>query len=277
MRAGPLSNPKVIDVLNRYFVPVYTVNDEYARNGSAPAGEKAERERIFREGYAAKMSVGTVHVYILNPEGHLIDSMHVADASKPEQLLATLNKAVAALQIKPGPPAVTPCPQSCAPSSGTNGLTLHLVARLLEGKGAWGGIPGEDWIVLDPREQQALFSSVHPKVGDTWSTDHVAAEKILTHFYPATENNDVRKNRFETLELKATVGSVDHEIARVRLEGRFRMQHSFYHKDDDKMVDATVIGFMDFDLRRKRAISFQMITDKATYNGGQFAVGVNSL
>ena len=31
MRAGPLSNSKVIALLNRCFVPVYTVNEEYAR------------------------------------------------------------------------------------------------------------------------------------------------------------------------------------------------------------------------------------------------------
>lgn len=277
MRAGPLSNPKIINVLNRYFVPVYTVNDEYARDGAALAEEKTERERIFREGYAAKMSVGTVHVYILNPEGHLIDSLHVAEASKPERLLATLNKTISTLQIEPGPPAVPPCPQSCAPPSGSNSLTLHVVARLLDGRGAWGGIPGEDWILLDTREQQALFSSDHPKVGDTWIADRAVSEKILTHFYPATENNDVRKNRFEEQDLKATIVSLDHDIARVRLDGHFRMQHSFYHKDDGKMVDATVIGFMDFDLRRKRAVSIQMMTEKATYNGGQFAVGVNSL
>ena len=33
MRAGPLSNKKVIDLLNAHFVPVYTVNEDYARLG----------------------------------------------------------------------------------------------------------------------------------------------------------------------------------------------------------------------------------------------------
>ena len=58
MRAGPLSNTKVIDILNRFFVPVYTVNEDYAPKGPAPAEEKAERESIFKQGYERHWSVG---------------------------------------------------------------------------------------------------------------------------------------------------------------------------------------------------------------------------
>src|SRR5580765_7646930 len=98
MRAGPLSNTKVISLLNSYFVPVYTANEDYSAKGSAPPEEKAERNRIFQEGYTAKWSVGTVHVYLLNPEGHLMDSMHVAEAAKATSLIAMLEKAISALK-----------------------------------------------------------------------------------------------------------------------------------------------------------------------------------
>ena len=69
MRAGPLSNPHIIRVLNQSFVPVYIVNDEYRGNGSAPAEERKELERVRQEGYAKKLSVGTVHAYVLTPDG----------------------------------------------------------------------------------------------------------------------------------------------------------------------------------------------------------------
>jgi hypothetical protein len=82
MRAGPLSNTKVIELLNGYFVPVYAVNEDYATKGSAPLEEKAERDRIFQEGHALKLSVGSVHVYVLRPDGRLLDSMHVATATR---------------------------------------------------------------------------------------------------------------------------------------------------------------------------------------------------
>src|SRR6185503_20369893 len=111
MRAGPLSNSKIIELLNRSFVPVYTVNEEYARNGSAPPEEKAERERIFKEGYEHKWSVGTVHVYVLRPDGHLFGTLHVAEAARVEKLLGLLEKAVADLKPTSGHPVVPPAPQ----------------------------------------------------------------------------------------------------------------------------------------------------------------------
>src|SRR5436189_2637939 len=104
MRAGPLSNSRVVSLLNSYFVPVYTVNEEYSEKGDAPAEEKAERNRVFQEGYAAKLSVGTVHVYLLAPDGHLRDSMHVAEAARSENLIARLEKIVADLKVPPGKP-----------------------------------------------------------------------------------------------------------------------------------------------------------------------------
>jgi hypothetical protein len=45
MRAGPLSNRQIIDLLNRSFV----------------SAERSELLRIQRESYARKLSVGTVH------------------------------------------------------------------------------------------------------------------------------------------------------------------------------------------------------------------------
>ena len=37
MRASSLSNPQIISLLNRYFVPVYASNEDYTPKGSAPA------------------------------------------------------------------------------------------------------------------------------------------------------------------------------------------------------------------------------------------------
>ena len=116
MRAGPLSNTNIIALLNQYFVPVYAVNEDYARKGCAPAEEKAELQRIFKEGHAAKKSVGSVHVYILNPDGKLIDSMHVAEAAKPKSLAAMLQKTVNDLKLRPSATVTKVRPQSAAPA-----------------------------------------------------------------------------------------------------------------------------------------------------------------
>jgi hypothetical protein len=278
MRAGPLSNSKVIELLNSYFVPVYVVNEDYSKKGVAPPEEKAERDQIFKEGHAAKLSVGSVHVYVLRPNGRILDSMHVAKAAKTTNLIAMLEGAVATLGTPRGSPAIEPCPQAAAPIASDGSLRLHLVARSLDGKGAWSEFPVENWIVFTPDDQQKLLAGFgNSKAGHRWDIDTAVSEKILTHFYPATENNDVSKNRFLEQRLVATVATADGGHARVRLEGRIKMQHNFYHKDDGKVVDADVIGFADLDSGARKVTSLSLVTEKATYGGGQFAVAVRSM
>ena len=277
MRAGPLSNSKVISLLNSYFVPVYTVNEDYSATGSAAKEEKAERNRIFQEGYAAQCSVGTVHVYLLAPDGHLLDTMHVAKAAKSENLIAMLEKTIGALKTKPGQPVVAPAPQSRRPQCDKDHLALHLVARSLDGRGAWSDFPVENWIVLSKAEQQKLAVTGEMKPGRSWTIDPSVAEKLLTHFYPATENNDVSKNRFVEQSLQATVLSVNKDRVRTRVDGHLKMQHSFYHTDDGKEVDATLVGLLDFEPGERRVTSLQLVTDKAAYGGGKFAVALRSV
>jgi hypothetical protein len=277
MRAGPLSNSQIITLLNSAFVPVYAVNEDYSRNGSAPAEEKAERDRIFKEGYAQKRSVGSVHVYVLRPDGQLFDSMHVAEAAKSEKLLALLNKTVTELKPVSGKPVVPPEPQSCRPDCATDALTLHLVARSLDGRGAWSEFPVEDWIVLSGAEVKKLLAAQKFAAGATWTIDKELATKMLTHFYPATENNDVAKNKFERQSLRGTVISVRDGVARARLEGEMKMEHWFYHKPDGKYVEATVVGYVDFKPTTKEIRSLRLVTDEATYGGGKFGIAVQSM
>ena len=111
MRAGPLSRTNVIETLNRYFVPVYTSNEDYQDNGSAPPEERKEYDRIYREALDKKLSTGTVHAYVLTPDGHPFDSLHVAQAAKVEELTALLDRAVAKLKTPEGAPLVRPAPQ----------------------------------------------------------------------------------------------------------------------------------------------------------------------
>ena len=46
MRASSLSNDKVIDLLNHFFVPVYLSNEDFAKGGCAPIEERKELQRI---------------------------------------------------------------------------------------------------------------------------------------------------------------------------------------------------------------------------------------
>ena len=108
MRAGPLSSPRVIDLLNAAFVPVFAVNEDYADDGPRPEEEKAEYRRIYREALEAKLSAGTVHAYVVDTAGHPIDSLHVADAARPDRLAAMLERVIESRQVAKGPTLVAP-------------------------------------------------------------------------------------------------------------------------------------------------------------------------
>src|SRR5438034_6008196 len=276
MRAGPLSNTRVISLLNRFFVPVYAANEDYRDGGVHPAEEKAEYNRIFKEAHAAKLSVGTVHVYILSPGGHPIDSLHVATAAKTDRLIDLLERTVEKLNVREGKAVVSPVAQSAPPKCASDSLVLHLTSRSLDGRGAWSDFPVEDWIVLGRDEWEKLLPRSPVQVGDSWEVDKKISAKLLTHFYPPTENNDVSKNLFERQSLKATVVSVHNGAARARIDGGMKMRHSFYHKEDGKVVEATVVGFIDFEPSSRNIRSFQLVTEQATYGGGTFGVAVRS-
>ena len=151
------------------------------------------------------------------------------------------------------------------------------VSRSLDGRGAWSDFPVEDWIVLGRDEWEKFWPRPQVQAGDSWDVDQRISARLLTHFYPPTENNDVSKNRLDRQSLKATAISADNGVVRARIEGELKMQHSFYHTEDGKVVEATVVGFLDFEPSSRTLYSLKLVTDKATYGGGTFGVAVRSL
>src|SRR6185503_3507290 len=167
MRAGPLSNIRVISLLNRFFVPVYAANEDYRKGGAQPAEAKSEYNRIFKEAHAANLSIGTVHVYILSPGGHPLDSLHVATAAKTDRLIDLLERTVEKLNVREGRAVVSPVAQSAPPKGAPDSLVLHLTSRSLDGRGAWSDFPVEDWIVLDRDEWEKLIPRSRVQPGDS--------------------------------------------------------------------------------------------------------------
>ena len=219
MRAGPLSSPEVVATLNRSFVPVYLSNEDYAEGGPCPEAERRQRDRIVREAAAKGLSTGTVHVYILDPEGHAVDSAHVAEGARLDVLRRLLDRNVARFRPEPGPPACPPRPQATVPEHEPGGLTLHLVARSLDGRGAWGGVIPEDWFTLSADEAMGLTVD-NPAVGRAWDLPPARAARLLERFYPATENNDLAKNRIERAGVRAEVVSVEAGVRAGPARGR---------------------------------------------------------
>jgi hypothetical protein len=143
-------------------------------------------------------------------------------------------------------------------------------------------LPSEDWAVLSKAEWTKLLPSGEVRVGGSWVPDKKVTAKVLAHFYPPTENTDLAKNRIDKQSLQARVESIKKGVVRARLEGQLRMKHPFYHKDDSNFVEASLVGYLEFDVGGKRIRSLQLVTDAARYggtvNGSQpFGVAVRAL
>lgn len=304
MRASSLSNNKVIELLNAYFIPVYVDGTYLQAHADTEASELAEYRGLFaalhranelrQQSGQAALSTGTVHAYVFAADGRALDSRHVAHAG-PASVIEMLEQAVKAVGATPGKPIVAPHPQSPRPNCGSDAVALHLTARYLvprnaaearagvhgelvpldanrlggERSGQWSALPSEDWYVLQRDEWTQLLPQKRVAVGDTWQVDTRVAATLLTRFYPTTELNELSKNRLDEQSLKLTAISVESNRVRARLDGRLKMKHPFYPgRDDNHFVEATILGIIEFDPGKPRIDSLNIVTDDAKYGSG---------
>jgi hypothetical protein len=278
MRAGPLSNSDVISILNRYYVPVFASNEIFGLRGTGPADERAEHSRILGAFVNAHLGSGDVHVYILTPDGRPAAGLGIDRALDTAQLTAALKQVVKQLGTQPGEPVIRPRPQSKAPESSGDQIVLHVSARRLR-SGSWAEFPGENWVVLDEGEWKKLLPPAGAAAGATWDIDGSVSRKLLTTFYPPTEDTtSADRNRIEQQFLKATLISLSDGVALARLDGELRMERSFYPgRANYKPIKATLIGFMDFKPARGTIESLAVATEKATYGPEDFTAALHSL
>ena len=250
------NDARVVTALNTLTVPVYLSNDLVV------GAERQELTRIHQEGLAKKLSVGTVHCFLLSPEGVVQDTIHVAQAS-PTRILTMLEGVAKQLSLTPGKRLLPARPLEL-PQAPARGQRLHVVARYLERKpdgtlglvtgagGNWSALPGEDWPVFSATEMQALRRG-----------DRTVVEHLVTHFYPPTENNNLSTNVIESLEWKTQ----KLPRGRVQMTGSLTLKHPFYSRDDNRRASATFMGYASEQ-------TFELVTTGAEYGNLPFAVAV---
>jgi hypothetical protein len=296
MRAGPLANSAVIELLNGYFVPVYTSNDEIVGEANVAKKEQAERDRVYRAYLDGKFSAGSVHVYVLSPDAKPLGSIHVAHAGDKDEATGKdhtqllLEKTIANLKIEKGKPVVAPKPQAAPPQTPKGGLLLHLTARKLTEKGSWNEFPSEDWIALSRDQCKKLLPGGMIQVGDSWTVDKAVSTPILTRFFPQTECCTAKadallsatgpyKHRLEEQELKATLIAAEQGRAEARLDGRSKVLHKFYPNHDypPTVSTATVIGYLNFDPAKKTFESLRLVSDGGKFDKLDMGVAARSV
>src|SRR5437016_5260303 len=157
MRAGPLSDSKVIELLNRYFVPVTSSNDD----------PDPDRRRIYGDFFDKKMGVGDVHVYVVGPDGASIGGLDIGSAMDTGKEIAFLTGIVERLHTQGGAPVFAPHLQVAAPQVEPGAPAVHLIARKLVGK-MWNEFPSENWILLSRQEWDQILPTADAKLRATW-------------------------------------------------------------------------------------------------------------
>jgi hypothetical protein len=271
LRAGPLSDRRVIAALNRSFVCVYINNEEYySKEGSASPEERAELHRIQQEGYAKKLDVGTVRAYVLSPDGHTHDLL-----THPSKTLAMLAQAVEQFKPAPGDPVVPLAHQSAPPPSAADAVILHLISRG-DDRGSWGQFPAENWIVLNREDWSRLLPTGAVTPGQTWELDRAVSARILIYFYPQTENNDANPDRIQQYSLTAKVLTVKDDLVTARIDGFVRGQHVFYPgRKDAQPLGADVVGVLTY--APGKLPGLQLATTIAQHGTRFFTVAVRTV
>jgi hypothetical protein len=317
-RTGPLSNEKVIALLNNYFAPAYIVNADYARKGgTADPEDMREWERIRKETWSGvKAQSSTVRfssfasasrdicMYVLTPDGHAVDALRLPEVGQTDKVLEFLQAMVKKFNVPEGKRLVATKQNAVPPRDRpADSLTLHTVTRYLDGEGkrcpcpkefdpigrdnwlngmgnrirAASQLPAENFLVFNRSEWSSLLGPANLEVGTSWSPDAALTEKLVTRFYPPSENNDLTlAHEVQQKDIKATVVSIADGVARVRLDGTVKVKHQFTRiLVDNARADATLVGYMDLDLGSRKIKDLQLASKQATYLNENFAVAVH--
>jgi hypothetical protein len=272
MRAGPLSQSRIIETLNSYFVPAYLSWEDYSKDGAAMAAEKQAFWAMYQEAARSGLSVGTVHAYVLAPDGAVLSTQHVASAVQSDRLYRMLRSAIERLDLRPGSPVSGATTQSrLAGPVPADAVVLHLVARYTSREGSWREFPSENWLVLLRPDWERLTPSGPLATGDTWRLDRFVTASLLIHVYPQTENNDANPGRLQECQIDAAVIEADERRVRIRLDGTLVMKHPFYpNRDDANHVRASLVGLLDVDPRTRYPLDLRLATDGAKYGRDAF-------
>jgi hypothetical protein len=266
MRAGPLSNINVIELLNSSYVPVTLPNEDY-KNGRLKPQERAWIEQWH--------TAGLVEVSIIGPDETPIKMLHIMYANTAEQLLPVLQNITKDLHTQPGTPAFAPQPQSVAPVADKTSLVMHLTAR--------GSIdekyPGETWLVFTQAEVNQFLPQGDPKPGTTWTVPKELASRILVHFYPQMISSDRPENNvIVDQSFTGKVLSMGNGVVRARLDATLTMKRSYYPQPNPQtyLVNASIVGFVDFALHEDHVHAIKLATFKAASDGREFDVVLTS-
>jgi hypothetical protein len=266
MRVSSLSDEKVINLLTKYFIPVWVSRDHYQL--AAPSDlEKDELLRIDRDRVKRGLEGGDVAVYVLTPDGAMAASMAVQKAYKPENLAPFLLKIVndQHLEVRSAKALneTTAAPRPPSRPKTEGGMMLHVWVRdenMKDNRGV-----SQDWVEWTPTEWQTLAPAADAKVGSALALPREAVGKLYRRLYPPGPMWNARDAELASGKLTATVVSAGDGEVRLKLEGETDVIFPATGHPTDGRIKAKLVGAARYDKVKQAFTSFVLTSEQAEY------------
>lgn len=265
MRVSSLSDERVIDLVSKYFVPAWVSRDSYQQDKRSK-DEQTELERIDGERAKRRLIGGSVCVFLLDSDGHILATQRVQEACKPENLVPLLKKTIAEKKLTPRDAdavRTSAAKPSSAKSKSEDGRLIHILARV-DQKNNNRGV-SNDRIELTAAECKAFVPAADARMGTSWNIPDKISHKLYQYCYPPGPRWKVKDSQVRKGTLKATLVSVSESEARIRLQGEMELSFPNTGKPTDGRITARFVGMAHVDAKKQMLTSLLLVSEQADY------------
>jgi hypothetical protein len=258
-----LSNPRVIELVSKYFVPAWYSRDFYQIEGDHQ-DEKKEIARIDAERVKRRLEGGNVNVFIIADNGDVLATQRVQVAYKPENLIPFLEKIIAQQKLKPRSENAirdnTAKPVAAKPKT-EGGRFIHIWTRLDTGENR--GL-SNDQVELTAKQWKSFLPPADAKVGSSWDIPEEIAHKLVQYGYPPSPNWMTKDCKVLKGTIKATLAELSGEEAHIKLEGKMELKFPV-GKPTEGRITAHFEGVARGDSKKQTLSSLAMVSKNAEY------------
>jgi hypothetical protein len=265
LRTSSFSNPTIIDLLSKYYVPAIL---ETRDPGSLPPAEWAEFRRLCADCDHQKIIWGYICSYVIKTDGTVAESLPLHSMDRPS-VTALLQREIKKLDVQPRTPEQIRALAAQSPGPGApkrklkDSVMLHMLARYhgshahQEPTNEWIEVIRDDWLKFLPSPGKAT-------IGASWEVAHGAAERLLNHFYPPDPSYPLGLSHMEQLKVEATLVTVTPDEFIVRLAGQMEMSRR-PNGVRPQMVTAKLFGVVRYNRQSDTITIFSLLSENAQF------------
>jgi hypothetical protein len=264
MRVSSLSDPRVLELLTKYYVPVWLSRDDYQREKRS-RDEQAELSRLDAERAKRKMEGGTVCVFLVAPNGDVLATQRVLLAYQAETLIPFLKKTIADLKVEPRDPeairtSIAEATEAKPKTKTKDGRFVHIWTRVDNGNDNRG--LSNDRVELTAEELKAFLPPAAAQPGASWTIPQEIAGKLFQYGYPPGPYWDVKECKVKRAMLTATLASASEKEAYLDLSGA--MELSFPDgKPTQGRITARFVGMARVDRDKRTLTTLGLVSEQA--------------